>query len=80
MAGPDRADEPQFGSLVRAAHADHVASLTDADLCSTLVDDQDTRDTWPAWPASLWGGTHTATHSSPLPDDLNPEDIVGWIA
>jgi hypothetical protein len=77
MAGPDRADEPQFGSLVRAAHADHVANLTDTDLRSTLVDDQDTRDTWPV---SMWGGTHTATHSVPLPDDLDPEDIVGWIA
>jgi hypothetical protein len=74
---PEEGIGPQSISvLVRAAHADHVANLTDTDLRSTLVDDQDTRDTWPV---SMWGGTHTVIHSV-APDDLDPEDIVGWIA
>jgi hypothetical protein len=74
---PEPAIEPQSISvLVQAAHAHHVASLTDAELTSTLVDEQDTRETWPV---TMWGGTHTVTHPV-TPDDLDPEDIVGWIA
>ena len=67
---------------VRGAHHEQAATLTDDDLTSPLRDDD---DTVAAWPHTLWGGAHTVRHYGPLPLDLTPEDmdpadIVGWIA